>query len=499
MLLNLFTSQTFGIILVLLSCSGYYLSFKAHQKSNFKIAIFLLVILGLFLRLYCSFDFYLHSWDEKFHALVAKNLIGHPFKPTLYDNPVLPYDYTNWTSNHVWLHKQPFTLWSMAFSMWLFGCNEIALRFPSILLSSLSIVLTYSIGKYFFSRKIAFIAAFLFSINGLLIELSSGRIPTDHVDSFFIFFILMGIYLSVKFSEKKLLILNILAGMSMGIAILCKWLPALIIVPVWLFLVYDVRTFSRKEIVFNLIILMMTAVAVFLPWQLYSYMNYPLEYLWEQAYNTKHLYESVENHSGSFFYFFNKLRINYGELIYLPLIWFGREIYLNPKNYKNWAICLWITLPLVFFSFVSTKMPGYIAFIAPALFIVTAAFFDFLLKVEFKRNFFKLFRTLLAASLIILPIRYSIERIKPFSRTDRNPEKIIRLKNLGNEYQNAVLFNYSDPVTAMFYTNLTAYSHMPDSITVKELSEKGYLILITNPSEFDSKFKTGIPVILNFE
>ena len=424
MLLNLFTSQTFGIILVLLSCSGYYLSFKAHQKSNFKIAIFLLVILGLFLRLYCSFDFYLHSWDEKFHALVAKNLIGHPFKPTLYDNPVLPYDYTNWTSNHVWLHKQPFTLWSMAFSMWLFGCNEIALRFPSILLSSLSIVLTYSIGKYFFSRKIAFIAAFLFSINGLLIELSSGRIPTDHIDSFFIFFILMGIYLSVKFSEKKLLILNILAGMSMGIAILCKWLPALIIVPVWLFLVYDVRTFSRKEIIFNLIILIMTAVAVFLPWQLYSYMNYPLEYLWEQA---------------------------------------------------------------------------YIAFIAPALFIVTAAFFDFLLKVEFKRNFFKLFRTLLAVSLIILPIRYSIERIKPFSRTDRNPEKIIRLKNLGNEYQNAVLFNYSDPVTAMFYTNLTAYSQMPDSITVKELSEKGYLILINNPSEFDSKFKTGIPVILNFE
>ena len=152
-----------------------------------------------------------------------------------------------------------------------------------------------------------------------------------------------------------------------------------------------------------------------------------------------------------------------------------------------------------FFSFVSTKMPGYIAFIAPALFIVTAAFFDFLLKVEFKRNFFKLFRTLLAVSLIILPIRYSIERIKPFSRTDRNPEKIIRLKNLGNEYQNAVLFNYSDPVTAMFYTNLTAYSQMPDSITVKELSEKGYLILINNPSEFDSKFKTGIPVILNFE
>ncbi len=38
----------------------------------------------------------LHDWDERYHALVAKNMIEQPFKPMLYKNPVLPYDYKDW-------------------------------------------------------------------------------------------------------------------------------------------------------------------------------------------------------------------------------------------------------------------------------------------------------------------------------------------------------------------------------------------------------------------
>ena len=176
----------------------------------------------------------------------------------------------------------------------------------------------------------------------------------------------------------------------------------------------------------------------------------------------------------------NKLRINYGELIYLPLIWFVRMIYLEPKSYKNWAICLWIFVPLIFFSFVSTKMPGYIAFTSPALFLVTAAFFDFLLKLEMNGKGAKFFRVLLAACLIFLPVRYSIERIKPFENKDRSPENIIKLKEHGTKYPSGVLFNYPDPVTAMFYTNLIVYQHIPDSIIIKDLEEKGYEIVKYN-------------------
>jgi len=178
-------NQVFGIITVLICSIGYFYSWKYASKGKYKIAVLLLILCGFILRIYIATDLYLHVWDERYHALVAKNLLHHFFIPTLYDNPVLPTGKYNWTTAHIWLHKQPFPLWTMAISMKLFGINEIALRIPSILLTTAGIGITYMIGKYFYNRKIAFVAAFLFSINGLIIELTGGRTATDHIDAFF--------------------------------------------------------------------------------------------------------------------------------------------------------------------------------------------------------------------------------------------------------------------------------------------------------------------------
>ena len=74
-------------------------------------------------------------------------------------------------------------------------------------------------------------------------------------------------------------------------------------------------------------------------------------------------------------------------------------------------------------------MQGYILFIAPALFIVTAYFyFEFKNQnYAFLHPFLKKFISLL---LLILPIRYSIERLKPFELDNKNPQWAIDLKNL---------------------------------------------------------------------
>ncbi|HLF65156.1 MAG TPA: hypothetical protein VI603_15435, partial [Saprospiraceae bacterium] len=75
----------------------------AWMKSD-KFALFLLFIGALVIRLYLiSLDPYLQDWDERFHALVAKNMIEHPFKPMLRINPIMPYDYTAWCCNHIWV------------------------------------------------------------------------------------------------------------------------------------------------------------------------------------------------------------------------------------------------------------------------------------------------------------------------------------------------------------------------------------------------------------
>ena len=152
-------NQTFiGITLVLISALVFIGSWKSFVKGKERQALLLLVLGGLFLRVFTASDFYLHDWDERFHALVAKNVIDNPLKPTLYQNPILEYDFRNWSGNHVWVHKQPLPIWTMAGSLALFGFNEIALRLPSIFISSLAIVLVFQIAKHFFNAKTAFFA-----------------------------------------------------------------------------------------------------------------------------------------------------------------------------------------------------------------------------------------------------------------------------------------------------------------------------------------------------
>ena len=77
----------------------------AAALSNLNLRLSLIVLAALVIRMDASWQFSLHEWDERFHALVAKNLIADPLKPTLYRSPAVAYDYRDWTSNHVWLHQ----------------------------------------------------------------------------------------------------------------------------------------------------------------------------------------------------------------------------------------------------------------------------------------------------------------------------------------------------------------------------------------------------------
>lgn len=459
------------------------------KKEKYSTAILLLLIAGLILRVYVGTDFHLHEWDERYHALVAKNLMQHPFTPTLYDNPILSYDYRNWTANHIWVHKQPVPLWSMALSMSFFGVNEIALRVPSILLSTFAIFLTYKIGALIFGREVGFIAAFLHCIHGLSIELAGGRISTDHIDVFFSFFIelavLFALLYKIRNGNRKYLILM---GISIGIAILCKWLPALIVLPVWLLLVLDKDSqLSYRKIAVDLVIVVLIIFTVFIPWQLYIHTAFPLEAAFESEYNIRHLFEGLEGHGKPFYYHINKIRIQYGELIYLPLLWWVWKSISKglKKRETTWlAFSCWLFIPLSFFSFAQTKMQAYTIIAAPAIFVITAVFWKHLRRRKSTSKWSQLFSTILTFLLLALPVRYSIERIKPFSIQDRTPtwvENIKKIKLIIKGQEKNIIFGTDRPIEAMFYCdNTIAYSHVPDSSTVDSLIKKKFKVYLLN-------------------
>jgi len=146
------------------------------RKNNIKLSLFLLFIgafgVGCFIAL---LDPYLHTWDELFHALVAKNIMNNPFQPVLYKNPIFNYDYKLWTDNHIWLHKQPLFLWQIALSMKFFGINEFSVRLPSVIMHAIILIFIYRIGKISLNSKIGFYGALFFSLTYYPLELISGK------------------------------------------------------------------------------------------------------------------------------------------------------------------------------------------------------------------------------------------------------------------------------------------------------------------------------------
>jgi len=481
-------NRIYGIITIAIATILYTLAYKNYKKDNYQICIAFIILGGLLLRVYTSMDFYLHEWDERYHALVAKNLLQNPLKPMLYTNPLLGYDYKNWTANHIWVHKQPFSLYSMALSMLVFGKNTLALRIPSILLSTTSILASYKIGKILASKKVGVFAAFLFSINGLIIEMTAGRVSTDHIDVFFFSLITIAIYFLLRSVEQKSKISLAIGSIITGLAILSKWLPALIALPVWFIYAYHKQNF--KNLFKDLILFILIVLTVVTPWQLYIQNAFPIESAWEYEYNKRHIFEALESHGKPFYYHFDRMRIIFGEIIYLPLTWLVVSAFKQKpnKNLSKSIIAIWILIPYFFFSYATSKMQGYILFCSSAIFIMTGMFFYELesYKTKYIRS-----KNIILILLIALPIRYSIERIKPFSNRDRNPEWIKEMKQIDTEKTNqAVVFNCKFPIETMFHTNLIAYESIPDIKKLKSIRSMGYEIYIDNYKEIKEEVST---------
>lgn len=475
-----------GILVLFFSALAFYMAFRFYRKQDSRGAITMIVIGGFVLRLFLSLDLHLREWDERYHALVAKNLMEDPLKPVLYKNPVLEYDHQNWVRNHVWLAKPPVPLWFMSAGLSVFGINEIALRIPSILFSCLGIYLMFILGKYLYNEKTGLLAAFLYAINGMLLEISSGRISSDHVETFFNVFVLGSAvfsFLILKFPKRHLLF-SCLAGFFFGMAFLSKWYPAFIVVPIFISILVFGKTFSIRQIIWSILIFMGISLITVMPWMLYIYNTFPEE----TSYMLKALLEPVssviQGHEGNFWFYFDVLRIVFGEIIYLPLIWFLYKTF-KESDYRSLTLNLWWILPLIIFSFSETKRGTYLLVSAPSIFIITAVFFLFLLN-YLKGKKHEWFYKLIMIALIALPVRYSIERLKPFVDRDFNPAWAQELRSLREnisfrEKDKVLVFNINKPIDAMFYSGLTVYEEVPGKGKLEELEKQGYQIIINDP------------------
>lgn len=444
--------------------------------------LLLIFFLGFAGRLYTSLDPMLHPWDERYHALVAKHLIDHPLEPKLYVDPPFEQSYQNWTQSELWLHKQPVPLWTMAASMSIFGVEPWAMRLPSLMMSSVCILLTFSIARILTkSDRAGLIAATLHAVNGLVIELAAGRTATDHVDTFFLFFIEVSILLILLAQKRHHYLFLFLAGIFCGLAILTKWLPALICL-LLLAILEKLSPTTWKRVLPGLILVGTVALVVALPWQIFAWIRFPEEYLWEQAFNSRHFTEGLEGHGQPWWYFFDRIRITVHEGVYFFVAW-GIWTWRNSREDRiPLALLLtWIFIPMLVFSLAKTKMQGYLLFSFPAYFVLIGWGLDQGLRAAVKQGNStpRLMARALFVLVILLAVRYGLERTHPWK--SRAAEKAVYTELTSISLPDrSVIFGAPNPIELMFFTDAIAYEFFPTTEQVGRLISEGWNIWVVD-------------------
>lgn len=360
-----------GFLIVLIN-SFFFLR---STRSNTRVFSFLFLIgFTLFGIGFTLIDPFLNEWDEQFHALVAKNLASHPFEPILIKDSPVPLDYKNWAQAHIWMHKQPLFLWQMAISVKTFGTTLFAVRFPSVLLHALTAVILLSIAGRFLAKPQALLASLLFGLSGYYNDYTSGAIGMDHNDVAFVFYITLSLWCWLKYRESSgQLKWQILIGIAAGAAILCKWLVGLLVFSGWglILLLENYKNLTEWK---NLLRSFFVAVCVAGPWQLYCYLRFPQEYLYEMNYNNRHLFDAVESHHHDYFFYWQTMKQAYGGgeiirwLILLGVVLFSVQAWRNKEKWKLFFPLIFL-IALAFFSVAETKLQGYITIVAPLGFL----------------------------------------------------------------------------------------------------------------------------------
>ena len=487
----IFYSNTSLIAIGLASIPAMLSIYYFLYKDNIKIGLSLLFISGLLLRFaIAAFDPYLNEWDERFHALVAKNMIQFPFKPMLHAQPIMPYDIGDWCCNHIWVHKQPLFMWQMAGSMYLFGINEVAMRLPSVFMGALSILFIFEIGNYWTNNKnIAFFAGFLFAFSYYQLELTSGRLGLDHNDAAFSFYVLASIWAFVKYLKSKH---NwkwaILIGLFVGFAILIKWLTGLLVFGGWgLYLLQtkdDRQNLKKWKHLFLAVIL---CCLVFIPWQIYIMTYFPEESSIMYESNRKHITEALQGHSGGFLYHIKKLDLLYSTFV-LPFLALGSFLLFRIKHSKRiLSISFFAMIVVIYFFFsiiVKTKMPAFTYPVAGLIWIIISS--GIIYSINYLNQYFKsrINRRFLFGLLFLF-----------FGIMVLQPMRIVKHRSINNEWRNAKINNTYifkelpldsiqkriilncksfENVELMFYQDVNAYHWFHEEQLLDSMMNLGY-------------------------
>jgi len=309
-----------------------------------------------------------------------------------------------------WLHP-PLFYWMTALSYKTFGVNEFAARFISALLGVCTILLVYMIGyRVSGSHKIGFLSSFVLLTTQPFLDLSR-KCQLDVPLAFFITLSIFFFILAIQKSEKYF----ILMGLSTGLAVLTKGLPAISILGiVFLFFIFnkDFKFFiSAKFFIFLLFFILTLCIWIIPLIHTGEFKNFLNNYFIGQIWTNLVGSENVKDIN-----FFGKIQDYFWYITFLAKRywpWFPFLVfscYLGLKKLKENKLLLifvlWILIFLIGFSLGNTKFYRYLAPVYPA--------FALLIGITIgERISEKIFKVFLNFSLILLLVMLLATSIFP--------------------------------------------------------------------------------------
>lgn len=344
----------------------------ATKRSNpfdrrLKIGAWALLCLVTALMLNHNLNFPLFEPDEARNAQLALNIL----------------DTGNWMSlelkkEHYW-DKPPFVAWMTAISFKTFGITENAARFPGVVVSFLTVILTCAIGQRLIGFRAAWIAAML-TLFSLGIPFSGRYLTMDSTLTLLATVSCLAFFRG-SFGRRFRQSWWVLAGVCTGVGLLTKGpiILAICVPPVLIFSWLTGRSIFKKPK--HILFFIAPAVFISSPWFVATAIGTP-EFLGHFFWH-HHVVRFTEgiSHQQPFWYYLPVILLLMfpASQLFLPLVKFiatRKPTIRDQRTEAHGYLFLFAMWVLVFFTCSSAKLPTYILPAVPILCLLMASVID---------------------------------------------------------------------------------------------------------------------------
>jgi 4-amino-4-deoxy-L-arabinose transferase-like glycosyltransferase len=309
---------------------------------------FLVAFLCVCISVWGMYATLLFDEDEGFLAETARNTVATKNYLAVVVNQEIRFD------------KPYFCFWLAAFSLKLFGNNELAVRLPSFIFFLLFVHQIYRFCCISYSRKIAGRSVYV-SFGMLQFQLLSKAAIADNILNFFLATALFQAYYFLENNQKKHLFWFYTC---LGLAFLTKG-PVAFVIPALIIGGYLLVQYKLREILKILYV-------IFLPW---FYLQFQISgskafTSFFVEHNLGRFISTMESHGGQWYYYIPVLLV--GFLPFLHLLFRNVWLAVQSRNPTEVYLFIWFMVPVVFFSFSKTQLPHYIIYgYAPVIILMS--------------------------------------------------------------------------------------------------------------------------------